>query len=106
MSLQAVPNLNRCIRARTNSELSALVGLLLFEDAAADGRNAQIGIIRRRRSELVKSTLERSLLVPKSSRPCENSTKFSKRLRRAKFFAIFSILKGLRARKSEQNGCV
>jgi hypothetical protein len=40
--------------------------------------------------------------VQKSCRPCENPTKFCDRARRAKFLAIFSILKGLRARKSEQ----
>jgi len=39
-------------------------------------------------------------------RECENPTKFCNRARGAKFLAICSILKGLRARKSEQNGAV
>jgi Zn-dependent alcohol dehydrogenase len=39
-------------------------------------------------------------------RPCENPANFCKQSRRAKFFAIFSLPSGLRARKSEQNRSV
>jgi phosphatidylserine/phosphatidylglycerophosphate/cardiolipin synthase-like enzyme len=42
----------------------------------------------------------------KQSRPCENPANFCKQSRRAKFFAIFSLPSGLRARKSEQNRSV
>jgi hypothetical protein len=42
----------------------------------------------------------------KRPRPCENPANFCKQSRRAKFFAIFSLPSGLRARKSEQNRSV
>jgi hypothetical protein len=44
--------------------------------------------------------------VQRRTRPCENPANFCKQSRRAKFFAIFSLPSGLRARKSEQNRSV
>ena len=75
-----------------------------FADILADAC-ARLGADAVRYS-FIAVDLHHLLLASLPAHLCENSAKFCKRSRRAKFLAIFSLPSGLRARKSEQNRAV